>query len=213
MPSGAGSGGAVPASIQPAPDGPYLVSNVPQVTDWLGVTLDPLPQSALCRCGASQIKLQLLCRAADDVGVPKDPEFRAAFVAYREWGSRLAVENSTPGAKPPPHMPVPRWWWVCDAYPWARVSALATDEPDDAEVKMPDPDEELSFDAHIKPLFRQRDRGSMQFAFDLWSYADVAARADDILDRLAAGSMPCDGAWPDERVAVFKRWIDTGKPR
>src|SRR5262249_16729216 len=35
--------------------------------------------------------VQLLCRAADDVGLPADPEFRAAFVAYLEWGSRLAV--------------------------------------------------------------------------------------------------------------------------
>jgi hypothetical protein len=30
--------------------------------------------------------------------------------------------------------------------------------------------------------------------------------------RLRNGSMPCDGAWPQERVAVFARWIATGKP-
>jgi hypothetical protein len=23
---------------------------------------------------------------------------------------------------------------------------------------------------------------------------------------------PCDGAWPPEQVAVFRRWIDAGKP-
>jgi hypothetical protein len=52
----------------------------------------------------------------------------------------------------------------------------------------------------------------MQFAFDLWSYADVAQHAEAILERLRNGSMPCDGAWPEERVAVFARWITSGKP-
>src|SRR5437899_12945909 len=55
-------------------------------------------------------------------------------------------------------------------------------------------------------------RDSMRFAFDLWSLNDVSAHADAILDRLEAGTMPCDGAWPAERVAVFRRWIDAGKP-
>ena len=31
----------------------------------------------------------LLLECADEVGVPSDPEFRSAFVAYLEWGSRL----------------------------------------------------------------------------------------------------------------------------
>jgi hypothetical protein len=74
------------------------------------------------------------------------------------------------------------------------------------------PDEPLHFEEHIKPLFRERDRDSMRFAFDLWSVDDVSTHADAILDRLEAGTMPCDGAWPAERVAVFRRWIDAGKP-
>jgi CDGSH-type Zn-finger protein/truncated hemoglobin YjbI/ferredoxin len=156
--------------------------------------------------------VQLMCRAADDVGWPADPEFRAAFVAYLEWGSRLAAENSQPGAEPPPHMPVPRWWWVCDAYPWSRTPALRTDEPDDADhLELPGPDQALSFAAHIKPLFRKRDRDSMRFAFDLWSRDDVATHATAILGRLTAGTMPCDIIWPPERIALLKRWIDTGK--
>ena len=52
----------------------------------------------------------------------------------------------------------------------------------------------------------------MRLAFDLWSLDDVSAHADAILERLEAGTMPCDGAWPAERVAVFRRWIDAGKP-
>jgi truncated hemoglobin YjbI len=152
----------------------------------------------------------LLARSADDVGLPNDAEFRAAFTAYLEWGSRLALENSQPGVHPPPRMPVPRWWWVCDAYPWSRTHAGTDEAPEPPAVKLPEPGEPLSFDAHIKQLFRERDRTSMRFAFDLWSHADVTTHGDAILERLKAGTMPCDGAWPAEQVDVFERWITAG---
>ena len=32
-------------------------------------------------------------------GLPDDPEFRAALMGYAEWGTRLAVHNSQPGAE------------------------------------------------------------------------------------------------------------------
>ncbi|MGA7419935.1 MAG: hypothetical protein WB765_06295 [Acidimicrobiales bacterium] len=70
----------------------------------------------------------------------------------------------------------------------------------------------ISFDADIKPLFREKDRDSMRSAFDLWSYADVGTHAAAIADRLKKGSMPCDGAWPPERVELFERWVEQGKP-
>jgi hypothetical protein len=72
--------------------------------------------------------------------------------------------------------------------------------------------EPMRFEADIKPLFREGDRNAMRFAFDLWSPADVSTHADAILGRLEAGTMPCDGAWPAERVAIFRQWIDAGKP-
>ena len=53
----------------------------------------------------------LLSLAADDAGLPDDPEFRSAFVAYVEWGTRLALQNSEPGADVVEHAPVPRWGW------------------------------------------------------------------------------------------------------
>jgi truncated hemoglobin YjbI len=157
--------------------------------------------------------VELMCQSADDALLPADPEFRAAFVAYLEWGSRLALENSQPGAKPPPHMPMPRWWWVCDATPGSRVSALAP-QPDvePMEDSLPPPDQPLSFVAHIKPLFRKMDRQSMIFAFDLWGHQDVAKHAQAILTRLEAVTMPCDGAWPSEKIEVFRRWIESGMP-
>jgi len=45
------------------------------------------------------------------VGLPDDPEFRAAFVGYIEWGTRLALANSQPDASPPREAPVPHWGW------------------------------------------------------------------------------------------------------
>jgi hemoglobin len=55
--------------------------------------------------------VQLICLAADEAGLPDDPEFRSAFAAYVEWGTRLAVANSQPAAEPVPQAPVPRWGW------------------------------------------------------------------------------------------------------
>jgi hemoglobin len=53
----------------------------------------------------------LMSLAADDAGMPDDPEFRSALVAYLEWGTRLAQHNSQPGAEVVEHAPVPRWGW------------------------------------------------------------------------------------------------------
>jgi hemoglobin len=53
----------------------------------------------------------LMSRAADDAGLPSDPEFRAAFVGYVEWGTRIALANSAPDADPVQQAPVPHWGW------------------------------------------------------------------------------------------------------
>lgn len=73
-------------------------------------------------------------------------------------------------------------------------------------------DEPISFQQQIKPLFRERDRQSMKWAFDLWSHEDVAANSAAILGKLRDGTMPCDGAWSDEQLAVFQHWVDAGAP-
>jgi truncated hemoglobin YjbI len=155
--------------------------------------------------------VELICRSGDEAGLPSDPEFQAAFRSYIEWGSRLALENSQPGAKPPPHMPMPRWTWVSDATPGSRVSALEpTPEEGDVSIELPGPDEPVGFEHNIKPLFRERDQKSMKFAFDLWSYDDVRTNAQAILERVKNGTMPCDGEWPADWVEVFERWTQSG---
>jgi len=72
--------------------------------------------------------------------------------------------------------------------------------------------DKLSFERDIKPLFRTKDRDSMQAAFDLLDYADVVEHADAIVDALRGGQMPCDGAWPESQVEKLQQWIDTGMP-
>jgi len=53
----------------------------------------------------------LMSLAADDAVLPDDPEFRAALVGYLEWGTRLALHNSQPGAEVVTEAPVPHWGW------------------------------------------------------------------------------------------------------
>ena len=136
-------------------------------------------------------------RSAKDNGIGIDPQFHAALTSYLEWSSRA-------GDTPPP-----AWDWG-PAGPPVEESASAGTADDQRAVTVPGPDETVSFAAHIKPLFREHDRQSMSFAFDLWSYDDVQAHAADILQRLSNGTMPCDGAWPPEQVEVFKRWTESG---
>jgi hypothetical protein len=99
---------------------------------------------------------------------------------------------------------------VCDATPQGRVSALAPVE--EAKPTLAAPDEPITYADHVRTLFRKQDRNSMKFVFDLWSYDDVCAHADVILERVRNGSMPCDGVWPREYVEQFARWIEAGKP-
>jgi hemoglobin len=62
--------------------------------------------------------VRLLLDSADEVGLPADPEFRSALVAYLEWGSRLAVLNSQPGTSVNPDAPMPQWGWGVPGGPY-----------------------------------------------------------------------------------------------
>jgi len=69
----------------------------------------------------------------------------------------------------------------------------------------------ISFEKDIKPLFRAKDINAMKRFFDLSSYDDVQSFADGILAKLSSGSMPCDGAWPQEQVDLFRQWVQGGR--
>jgi hypothetical protein len=68
----------------------------------------------------------------------------------------------------------------------------------------------LSFARVIRPLFRDEDVEAMRYAFDLGDHEQVRNNAQEIYERLADGSMPCDGAWPADQIALFRRWVDEG---
>ncbi|MEP7024003.1 MAG: ferritin-like domain-containing protein [Actinomycetota bacterium] len=153
--------------------------------------------------------------AAGEAKLPDDPQFRSAFSALLEWSSRLvaptgpaAPAGGAPVTGGPLVSPVPRWTWGPAGPPDTTTPVAA--ESDEAPVTRPGPGETVTFEAHIRPLFRARDRQSMSFVFDLWSLEDVRTHAAGILERLVDGSMPCDAAWPSDRIEVFRRWLESG---
>jgi hypothetical protein len=142
----------------------------------------------------------LAARAADQAGLPDDPAFRAALTGFLDFASRAPAGAAGD---------VPSWDWGPGGRPdtSGEHADTAAAQP---SVTLPGPDETVGFEAHIRPLFRERDRTSMRFAFDLWSRDEVRQHATEILQRLRDGTMPCDGAWPQSWTEVFARWAESG---
>jgi hypothetical protein len=67
-----------------------------------------------------------------------------------------------------------------------------------------------SFARDIRRLFRDKDVEEMRFAFDLSQYEDVKRAMPAAFTTALDGSMPCDGAWPDDRITLFGQWIQEG---
>ena len=107
--------------------------------DGVAAHLDVLQRRPHERLGDAEIPQQLLHGPVDErglgthiktgaimadpaaraaVGIPDDPEFRSALVAYLEWGSRLAVLNSQPGAEAVSDAPMPKWSWGVPGGPY-----------------------------------------------------------------------------------------------
>jgi truncated hemoglobin YjbI len=170
---------------------------------WLAAAFGgPGPDGATALAGRDLTAAQrarwvaLALAAAGQAGLPDDPSFRAAFASFLEWASRGSPAE------------VPRWDWGPGGPPDTSPAEQA--EVTQPEIALPGPGEPVGFEAHIRPLFRERDRTSMRFAFDLWSLDDVRQHATEILQRLRSGTMPCDGAWPQARTEVFARWAESG---
>lgn len=65
--------------------------------------------------------VQLLIESADEINLPDDPEFRSAFVAYIEWGTRIAVLNSNETElSMNPDEPMPKWGWGVPGKPFQK---------------------------------------------------------------------------------------------
>ena len=139
--------------------------------------------------------VELMCLAAQQARLAEQPEFHATLRANLDLYSRTDTQAGS------------------SRFTWVKRPPTPTDrqehEPETA-VELPAAGEPVGFTAHIKPMFRDRDRTSMRFAFDLWSYDDVRTNAQGILERIKAGTMPCDGPWPAEWVDVYERWTQSG---
>ena len=63
--------------------------------------------------------MDLLLQTADELQLPDDPEFRSAFLAYLEWGTRIAVINSNlDEVNESPDVPMPKWNWGVPGGPY-----------------------------------------------------------------------------------------------
>jgi hemoglobin len=79
----------------------------------------PADQSSLQRMHAGNGEMSDLGRrfvacfvaAADDAGLPADPEFRAALRAYMEWAVDDVLVYSPENSAVPAGLPMPRWSW------------------------------------------------------------------------------------------------------
>jgi hypothetical protein len=72
------------------------------------------------------------------------------------------------------------------------------------------------WELHIRPMFRLIDYDHMLSFFNMLDYDTVVDHKDDINDALSSGSMPprsTGGPWPDEWIALFKRWTEANCPR
>jgi rubrerythrin len=152
-----------------------------------------------------------------------NPDPNAAHLVRRLEGSEPPPANRMPRFRPP--VPAQRIGfirhWISEGCPDSDPPGQVgvTHERDPAPEAPPGappegPPGPPSFEADIKGLFRERpDRVTMLSVggFDLHRYQDVVDHADAILARLEDGTMPCDGSWPAERIALFRAWIAGGK--
>ena len=72
---------------------------------------------------------------------------------------------------------------------------------------------ELTYSNDIRPLFRDTDIACMVPRGKLLNDATwmcTPANAQQVFNAVSTGRMPPDAAWPPERVALFKQWMDQG---
>jgi hypothetical protein len=73
----------------------------------------------------------------------------------------------------------------------------------------------LSFATDIRPLFREGDIECMKpdgVDLDDPAWMCIPANAQRVYGAVSAGTMPPDDPWSDERVSLFKRWMEAGYP-
>jgi hypothetical protein len=67
--------------------------------------------SSQFRDAARYLHIQTFCSASRRRAAPRRPGVSRCFRGYVEWGTRIALHNSQPGADVVEHAPVSRWGW------------------------------------------------------------------------------------------------------
>jgi truncated hemoglobin YjbI len=70
--------------------------------------------------------VQMLCQSAEDAKLPDDAEFRAAFVAYLEWGSRIGKEKFSTERVTPTQYASPKMVVGLQRYPGLQNFGLSS---------------------------------------------------------------------------------------
>jgi hypothetical protein len=147
----------------------------------------------------------LFAKKADGTFDENESNLVKALQGRAPFGSDIGTPNATFRRMPAGFPPVPAdkiafiQQWIKDGCPDEEIQPQSVPP---------------SFEADIKGLFRENpDRSSMLAIaqFDLHKFEDVRDRADNILARLEDGSMPCDGSWSEEKIAIFRKWIADGR--
>lgn len=55
--------------------------------------------------------IRCFVQAADDAGLPEDPELRAALRSYMTWAVSEVMSYAPAGTQTPPGLPLPHWSW------------------------------------------------------------------------------------------------------
>lgn len=72
----------------------------------------------------------------------------------------------------------------------------------------------VSYARDIKPLFRPSDVNCMDrkgVHLGDYDWMQDPDNAQNVYSKISAGSMPPDGRWPPDRVALFKSWMNGGR--
>jgi hypothetical protein len=74
----------------------------------------------------------------------------------------------------------------------------------------------LSYANDIRPLFRNGDiqcMAPMGVLLDDPTWMCVQVNAQTVYGQVSTGSMPPDAPWSQDRITLFKNWMDEGCPR
>jgi hypothetical protein len=75
----------------------------------------------------------------------------------------------------------------------------------------------VSFETDVLPLFTSMDKEHMSHVgveLDDYSYMSQPDHASEVYNQVSSGRMPPSGSgedpWPEEKVQLFKEWMDGG---